>query len=480
MNKLVRGLLAVIIGTAVLVTLYAADEELVRRYLTAANEQLANRNYARAFSYVNTVLSAYTDESVPQNVEIMAENIYFEYLGQIRDSKDSRAFNVVKESLIVYPFLSSERISRLIRVINTQEAQDIAWGSSSGRTTEQTSIPGNNPVLYNTLELQLALEAVKQQAVESVMQREEGFQNELLDTQRQAYEQALMQARESASANNRLLLLSLLVLAGICFVIFIAVIINMIISIRNEKHQNQQFADTLRVVSELVRAPHETVRLDALPPVYNIDPAVRMIGSNVKGSGLPAPDLSDDEKKALNELAQKCKETGAQIDLKTNRKNNSKNVSELVYKIALEMNVPQYDASLFFSVAMVYDIGFLEVADSILAADHLSDDQKYEIRNHVKQGLAQISFVPEKYLPVFADGILMHHENMDGSGYPEGLQGAYIPLVARLIHVAESYVSLISKRNYREIYDKESAIAELRQKPGLYDQEIVDALDRII
>jgi len=480
MNTFVRGLLSVMIGTVVLVSMYAADDELVRRYLTAANEQLANRNYARAFSYVNTILSGYTDESVPLNVEIMAESIYFEYLGQIRESKDLRAFNVVKDSLIAYPFISSERISRLIRVINTQVDQDRAWGPSVARTPEQASALGNNQAQRNTLELQLALEAVKQRTAESIMQREEGFQNELLETQRQAYEQALLQTRETASANNRLLLLSLLVLAGICFVIFIAVIINMILSIRNEKHQNKQFADTLRVVSELVRAPGEAVRLDALPLVYNINPAVRMIGSNVKGSGLPAPDLSDTEKKALNELAQKCKETGAQIDIKTNRKNNSKNVSELVYKIAVEMNVPHYDASLFFSVAMVYDIGFLEVPDSVLAADILTEDQKYEIRNHVKQGLAQISFVQEKYLPVFADGILMHHENMDGSGYPEGLQGACIPLIARLIRVVESYVSLISKRNYREIYDKESAIEELRQKPSLYDLEIVNALDRII
>jgi HD-GYP domain-containing protein (c-di-GMP phosphodiesterase class II) len=49
-----------------------------------------------------------------------------------------------------------------------------------------------------------------------------------------------------------------------------------------------------------------------------------------------------------------------------------------------------------------------------------------------------------------------------------------------LIRVAESFVALISRRNYREIFDKESAVAELRSSPGLYDSEIVDVLETII
>ncbi len=486
MNNRMRSIFCGFLYLATAFAAFAADDVLVTRYLTAANDQLSARNYEKAFSYINTVLGYYTEETVPQNVEIMAENIYYSYLVEIKDAKNSAAFNTVKEKLIEFPFLSSERITRTVKIINTYEAQDVAWGSSQLRSSGATqsagssSSAGSNPVLYSTLELQLALEAVKQQAADQTRQISDEQQTLLLDTQKEAYEQALVQAREVASENNKLLIFSLLILAGVCVIIFIAVLINMIVNMRNEKHQNQQFAETLKVVSELVRAPHERVQLDALPPVYSINPEVRMIGSNLKGSGLAAPEMSDEEKKALNELAQKCKEIGLQIDQVTNRKNNSKNVSELVYKIALEMGMPQYDATIFFSVGMVYDIGFLEVPAGILGSSQLSEEQKYEIRNHVKQGLAQISFVPEKYQPVFADGILMHHENTDGTGYPEGLSGANIPYIARLIHVVESFVALVSKRNYREIFDKESAVAELRGRSGLYDQEIVDALDRII
>jgi len=74
----------------------------------------------------------------------------------------------------------------------------------------------------------------------------------------------------------------------------------------------------------------------------------------------------------------------------------------------------------------------------------------------------------------------MHHENIDGSGYPAGIQGEKIPLVARVIHVVESFIALISRRNYRGIFDKEAAIKELRARPNFYDQKIVDVLDSLV
>ena len=108
------------------------------------------------------------------------------------------------------------------------------------------------------------------------------------------------------------------------------------------------------------------------------------------------------------------------------------------------------------------------------------DEEKYEIRGHVKLGADKIDFVPEKYRSVFLDAILMHHENMDGSGYPAGIGGEQIPLIARIIHVVESFIALISRRNYRGIFDKESAIKELRARPNFYDQKIVDVLDSLV
>jgi len=69
---------------------------------------------------------------------------------------------------------------------------------------------------------------------------------------------------------------------------------------------------------------------------------------------------------------------------------------------------------------------------------------------------------------------------MDGTGYPSGLKGTEIPQIAKIIHVVETFISLISRRSYREIFDKESAVQELKNHPELYDKEIVEILDSIV
>jgi len=222
------------------------------------------------------------------------------------------------------------------------------------------------------------------------------------------------------------------------------------------------------------------VGIEALPPSFASGENLRLIGSGTPESNIPPEPETVAAKSEFDGLVKKCREVGLQIDQATARKNNAKNVAEMVYKVSQEMGLTQYESMVYYAVSLVYDIGFLEIDQALLMADNLTEDQKFEIRNHVKQGLAQISFVPEAYMSVFADGVLMHHENMDGSGYPEGLEGSRIPYIARVIHVAESFNALISKRSYREIYDKESAVEELRKKPGLYDPSIVEILERII
>ena len=483
--------------------LFAVDDELVTKYLTAANNEYSAGNVAKAFAYINNVLSSYADELVPQNVEVLSETIYYGYLEQLKKSRDWKAFAEVKGKLIEFPYVSSERIARSVKVLNTYEAQDAAWGGGSvpiaadgpdGAVQGSGAVSGsaaaaaaiyNNQLKSNVLELQLALEKMKAEAAAEAAQEADAqnaeFQQELLATQREAYERALAETRDVAGSSSRVLLLSLLILTGLILIVFIAVIVNVLINLRNTKSQNDKFVETLKAVSEMTQLNMaQRVQLDALPPLYGADSQMRMIGSAMKETGLPSPPITEAEKKELADLAQNCREIGAKIDAATGRKNNSKNVAEMVFKLAQEMGVAQYEATLFFSVAMVYDIGFLEVDASLLQATSLTEDQKFEIRNHVKQGLAALSFVPEKYMSVFADGVLMHHENMDGSGYPEGLSGSRIPYIARLIRVAESFVALISRRNYREIFDKESAVAELRSSPGLYDSEIVDVLETII
>ncbi len=485
MNKKVLSLLALALLALAALPLAAADDALVTRYLNAANDQYSAGNTAKAYAYINIVLNSYSDGNVPSNVEVLAETIYYGYLETIRDSRNYSAFAEVKEKLISYPTVSSERVNRLVKVINAYEVQDDALARAGvpaqvvQSTQSGTSAQGGS--VSNLLELQLALESVRKETLEQSQEENDQRRQELLDTQKTAYETALREVKSATGGESRLVLLVLLVLAGIVFVVFVVAIVNLVVNMRNSKAQDERFVETLKAVSQLANIPAAAQSFTALPPSFEGASAhMRMLGSGDAATGLPAAPATVEEQGEFEELGAKCSEIGRQIDAATGRKNNSKNVSELVFKISQELGYGQYEASLFFMVAMVYDIGFLEIDRTLLVAENLTEDQKYEIRNHVKQGLAQISFVPERYRLVFADGILMHHENVDGSGYPEGLEGARIPYVARVIRVAESFVALISRRNYREIVDKESAVEELKMRPGLYDEKIVSILENLI
>ena len=70
-----------------------------------------------------------------------------------------------------------------------------------------------------------------------------------------------------------------------------------------------------------------------------------------------------------------------------------------------------------------------------------------------------------------------HHENIDGSGYPDGLKGKTIPLEARIVAVADAYDALLSERPYRKATNNINAMKELRRFSGIhFDAEIVEIL----
>ncbi len=75
-----------------------------------------------------------------------------------------------------------------------------------------------------------------------------------------------------------------------------------------------------------------------------------------------------------------------------------------------------------------------------------------------------------------------HHENYDGSGYPAGIQGDNIPVGARILAVAEAYISLTSNRPYRDPWDGKAALNEIGKyvRSGKFDPMIVDTLADII
>lgn len=480
--------------------LIIAQNTLVERYLNAANVSYTQKDYAKAFDYINYVFGQYTPETMPQNVEILAETIYYDYLIQIRDKQDTASFQKVKNKLSEYPTLSSDRITRLVRTINAQETQNSLWGpapapvatSTTDSSGVQTMVTTQGYVSQDSVQYQVQLAKTKAEleALEKALAEAKALneqekaerltrEQELLQAQKELYESALSENSERDESTRKFFILAGSVILGFVLIIFVIVLIVIRVTAKNSKKQQEQFEATLQLVSQMSRNPNERLSLGQFTDLYDQDGVKPAVQGKISGA-LPRPEMTDEEQRELKDLALQCEALGEQIDKVTGRKNNSKNVAEMVFKLAHEMQCSSYDSMLYFCASMVYDAGFLTVDPQIFLKEKLSDEEKYEIRGHVKHGASELTFVPEKYRKVFLEAALMHHENMDGTGYPEGIKGDDIPLIARILRVVESFISLISRRNYRGIFDKEAAINELKSNPGLYDKKVVHALDQIV
>ena len=125
--------------------------------------------------------------------------------------------------------------------------------------------------------------------------------------------------------------------------------------------------------------------------------------------------------------------------------------------------------------ALLHDIGKLGVPDDILhKASPLTDDEWATMRRHPQYAHDLIAEIP--FLRPALDIPLYHHERWDGTGYPFGLRGEEIPLVARLFAVVDVWDALCSDRPYRRAWTPEQAADHLRVFAGThFDPAAVDA-----
>ncbi len=153
---------------------------------------------------------------------------------------------------------------------------------------------------------------------------------------------------------------------------------------------------------------------------------------------------------------------------------HSMRVSDYCCLIANRLDFDETSIENIRAAALLHDIGMIGISDVILGkTGHLSDEEKKIIRGHAQKGVEILS--PLKQFEALLPGILHHHENYDGSGYPAGLAGENIPLPARIIAVADAYDSILSNRPYRSAADQATATAELIACSGTqFDPRLVN------
>jgi len=125
--------------------------------------------------------------------------------------------------------------------------------------------------------------------------------------------------------------------------------------------------------------------------------------------------------------------------------------------------------------AFLYDVGKIGIRDAVLLKPGpLTPDETVIMREHVMKGVAIISRA--KWLRGARAVVECHHEKYDGTGYPKGLAGAQIPLIARIFAVADVFDALTSHRVYKEPFELEKVVALMAAKSGNhFDPEVVDA-----
>jgi HD-GYP domain-containing protein (c-di-GMP phosphodiesterase class II) len=128
---------------------------------------------------------------------------------------------------------------------------------------------------------------------------------------------------------------------------------------------------------------------------------------------------------------------------------HSRAVAMWCARIAKKMSLSAAEITYVTRVGLIHDIGKITTPPSILNAPHrLSDPDMEVMRDHAPAGAAIICAIP--LLAHLTPGVRGHHERIDGHGYPDGRAGSEIPLVVRIVSVADSFNAMIGNRPYRE------------------------------
>jgi putative nucleotidyltransferase with HDIG domain len=154
---------------------------------------------------------------------------------------------------------------------------------------------------------------------------------------------------------------------------------------------------------------------------------------------------------------------------------HTRRVTEYSMATARHLGLADTDLEQLRMAAILHDIGKLGVDDRILRKPGRLDASEFDqMKKHPRLGAEILNRI--RYLGEVLPGIRSHHERNDGQGYPDGLRGRRIPLIARIIAVADTYDAMTSDRPYRQGLDKRIAIREIMDCAGSqFDPKVVSA-----
>ncbi len=154
---------------------------------------------------------------------------------------------------------------------------------------------------------------------------------------------------------------------------------------------------------------------------------------------------------------------------------HSERVSRFSVAIAQAMGLSQTEIEHIRVSALLHDVGKIGIDDRVLKKPaQLTDEELALMRTHPQKGYKIMSQIPA--MRDFLPGMYMHHEMINGEGYPQGLKGEEIPLMARIVSVADTFDAMTTERPYQRAMDVKTALKRLKSFVGTrYDSRVVAA-----
>lgn len=153
-------------------------------------------------------------------------------------------------------------------------------------------------------------------------------------------------------------------------------------------------------------------------------------------------------------------------------------VAVLAVQMARLLDLPAHELAMVEVGAQLHDIGKLvQKSDLINQPRKLTPAEMDTVRLHPRQGWEIVNAL--NYDPLVQDIVLHHHENWDGTGYPDKLRGEGISIHARLVHVADVYDAMSTPRPYRKALTYGNVRAQMELQAGsMFDTRLVDLFFR--
>ncbi len=185
--------------------------------------------------------------------------------------------------------------------------------------------------------------------------------------------------------------------------------------------------------------------------------------------------LMNQQKRNMKIISESMETFANFIDAKDpNTKGHSVRVAHYASMIAEKTGMNEEECRDIYYIGLLHDCGKISIPQDILMKPGRLSDEEYQVmKSHSLKGYEMLANFTS--IPNIGEGAYSHHERYDGKGYPQGLSGKDIPLIGRIICVADAFDAMNSKRCYRDRLDREVIISELKKNRGIqFDPDIAD------